>query len=205
MKKKALLFLLTISILILGINYSSYSGSLPESFIYVIEDVEKFALQKGIRLEQDENIKDVVTLGYFNALKRLGAPFGSLNDKIKTESIEWLSLLCWIPIIPPDKKKNAEEDIKKVRKALAKNIYERTLASLSLVPGFAVSCVGEILPTSQWIKDYPYSPMSKEIYTNLTKTGFSSHVLISDIKAGKINYEDIIFSEWVSKYLKEAK
>jgi hypothetical protein len=176
--------------------------SLPARFVKIVQSLESYAIENRIELEEDESIKDVVTLGYLNAVNRLNVPFGYLDYRVKRETIEWLSILCWFPIVPPDKKKKAEKDLKKIRQALARNSYERTLASISLLPGFAVSCIGEIFPSNQMFEKYPYSAKGKELYYYLGKMGYSSENIVEELRKDRIDYKDLIASEWTEKYLK---
>jgi len=166
MRKISLLIVATLILLSLP-STTCFAEPLPVQFDRIVKSLETYALAKDIKLEQGENIKDVVTLGYLNALNRLKAPFGMLDDKIKQETVEWLSILCWFPIIPPEKKKKAEKDLKILRKALSQNSYKRTLAEMSFVPGFAVTSVGEVLPSDRWVNYYPFSKKGKEIYNSL--------------------------------------
>ena len=85
-----------------------FAESLPERFVQIVQSLESYAFKQGIKLERNENIKDVVTLGYLNAVNRLKIPFGHMDEKVKKETVEWLSILCWFPIIPPEKKQKAE-------------------------------------------------------------------------------------------------
>jgi len=200
--KRICLFIIVILCLLFLSSASCFSEPLPETFVKIVEKLESYALEQGIDLERDENIKDVVTLGYLNAVHNLNRPFGYLDESIKMEMVEWLAILCWFPIVPQEKKKKTEKDLQKIRKALAQNSYERTLASLSLIPGLAVTCVGEVLsPMDMW-KYFPHSPKGEEIYSDWKAKGYSSKILIESLKRDKIEYTDLISSERAEKYLK---
>ena len=179
-----------------------FAESLPERFVQIVQSLETYASEQGIKLEQNENIKDVVTLGYLNAVNRLKMPFGHIDEKVKKETVEWLSILCWFPIIPPEKKQKAENDLKKLRKSMSQNSYERTLAALIFLPGFAVSSIGEVLPMGQFAKDYPFSVMGKDTYSSLVKNRYPSKYVVDALKRGKIEYKDLFVSGWTEKYLK---
>lgn len=58
------------------------SGSCKERFEYIVNELVNYAQTRGIKLEANENIKDVVTFGYLNTLPRLNAKFGDFNEKI---------------------------------------------------------------------------------------------------------------------------
>lgn len=176
--------------------------SLPARFVEIVQSLETYAIENKIELEKGESIKDVVTLGYLNAVNRLKVPFGYLDNRVREETIEWLSILCWFPIVPPEKKKKAENDLKKIRQALARNSYERTLASISLLPGFAVSCIGEVLPLNQMFEKYPYSGKGKALYYNFGQRGYLSKNIVEGLRRDRIDYKDLIASEWTEKYLK---
>ena len=179
-----------------------FAESLPERFVQIVQSLESYAFKQGIKLERNENIKDVVTLGYLNAVNRLKIPFGHMDEKVKKETVEWLSILCWFPIIPPEKKQKAENDLKRLRKNISQNSYKRTLATLSFLPGFAVSSIGEVLPTGQFAEDYPFSKMGKEIYFSLVKKRYPSKYVADSLVKGKIEYKDLFVSDWTEKYLK---
>jgi hypothetical protein len=200
--KKVILFIMLALLFFLPSNIPCLAEPLPARFIEIVRSLESYAIENRIELEKGESIKDVVTLGYLNAINRLNAPFGSLDHRIKREAIEWLSILCWFPIVPPEKKKEAEKDLKKIRRALALNSYERTLASISLLPGFAVSSIGEILPSNQMFEKYPYSAKGKELQYYFDKKKYSSDNIIKELLKDKIDYKDLIASEWTEKYLK---
>ena len=196
-------FLIVVTLFIIFfINSHCFSESLPERFVKIVQSLESYALEQGIKLEPNETIKDVVTLGYLNAVNRLKVPFGYLDQKVKRETVEWLSILCWFPIIPPEKKEKAKDDLKKIRKTLSQNSYERALAGLSFVPGFAVSGVGEVLPTSQLAEYYPFSGMGKEIYYSLVKNRYASKYIVESLLKGKIEYKDLFVTDWTEKYHK---
>ena len=161
-----------------------FAESLPERFVQIVQSLESYAFKQGIKLERNENIKDVVTLGYLNAVNRLKIPFGHMDEKVKKETVEWLSILCWFPIIPPEKKQKAENDLKRLRKNISQNSYKRTLATLSFLPGFAVSSIGEVLPTGQFAEDYPFSKMGKEIYFSLVKKRYPSKYVVDSLVKG---------------------
>ena len=179
-----------------------FAESLPERFVQIVQSLEIYASEQGIELEQNENIKDVVTLGYLNAVNRLKMPFGYVDEKVKKETVEWLSILCWFPIIPPEKKQKAKNDLKKLRKSLSQNSYERTLATLSFLPGFAVSSIGEVLPVGKFAKSYPFSVMGKNTYSSLVTYRYLSKNLVDALKDGKIDYKDLFVAGWPEKYLK---
>lgn len=200
MKRMTLFIVLALFFLSLP-DTSCLAESLPARFVEIVQSLESYAKENKIELEKGESIKDVVTLGYLNAVNRLNVHFGCLNDRVKKETKEWLSILCWFPIIPPDKKKKAEKDLKKIRQALARNSYERTLASISLLPGFAVACIGEILPSNQIFEKYPYSAKGKKLYYYFGQKGYSSENIVKGLREGRIDYKDLIGSEW-TKYLK---
>lgn len=201
MRKITFLIVFTLFLLFLP-KTSCFAESLPERFAKIVQSLEIYAFKQGIKLEQGESIKDVVALGYLNAVNRLKVPFGALDEKVKKETVEWLSILCWFPIIPPEKKEKVKNDLKKIRKALSLNLYERTLAGLSVVPGFAVSCVGEVLPVCQFAEHYPFSAMGKEIYYSLEKKVYPSEYIVEALRKGKIDYKDLLVSDWTEKYLK---
>lgn len=200
MKRMTLSMVLAVFFLSFSVS-PCLSESLPARFVEIVESLERYANENKIELEKGENIKDVVTLGYLNAVNRLKVPFGYLDYQVKKETIEWLSILCWFPIVPPEKKKKVENDLKKIRQVLARNSYERTLASISLLPGFAVSSIGEVLPSNQMLKKYPYSKKGKELYYNFGERGYLSEYTIEGLKKGMIDYKDLLASEWTKKYL----
>ncbi|MFC1868987.1 hypothetical protein ACFL0H_12760 [Thermodesulfobacteriota bacterium] len=176
---------------------------LPARLIVIVKDLESYAKQNGISIDRDEDLKDIVTLGYLNAVKRLNVPFGSLNDIVKMETVQWLSILCWFPNVPPEAKEPVKKDLKKTRKALAKNAYKRTIATLSLTPGFAVTCVGEVLNPKMLNKFYPITPMGGDIYKALERGRLSpSKDLVESLKRKKMMYSDIMKAEWIEEYLK---
>ena len=179
-----------------------FAESLPERFVQIVQSLESYAFEQGIKLERNENIKDVVTLGYLNAVNRLKIPFGHMDGKVRKETVEWLSILCWFPIIPPEKKQKAKNDLKKLRKNISQNSYERTLATLSFLPGFVVSSIGEVLPTDQFPEYYPFTGMGKEIYFSLVEKRYSSEYVVDSLIKGKIEYKDLFVSDWTEKYLK---
>jgi len=144
MKTKNLLNVLAISFFILAAGVSAYAEPPQQSFIYVIDELEKYLREQEISLGETENIRDVATLGYLNALKRIGAPFGTLDIRIKHEAKEWLKIWCWFPSIPEEKKKKVKQELTQLRGTLAQAAYKKTLASLSVVPGLAVTSLGEI-------------------------------------------------------------
>lgn len=201
-KKKMLLFLLTISLFVSAFPIWCYADTLPGSFVSAVEELEKYASQKGIQIDSDEDIKDAVTLGYLNAVNRLGVSFGALDHKILLETIQYMAIWCWFPIIPPEKKKEESENLKRIRKALANNIYERTLVSLSVLPGLAVTSVGEILPPNQLIKFYSPSFLGSQLYQDFASRKIVSQDITSKINDGKIKYRDILYPDWTNKYLK---
>ena len=201
MRKITFLVVVTIFFLLFP-KSQCFAESLPERFVQIVQSLESYAFQRGIKLERNENIKDVVALGYFNAVNRLKIPFGHINEKVKKETVEWLSILCWFPIIPPEKKEKVKNDLKKIRRALSTNLYERTLASLSVVPGFAVSSVGEVLSVRQFAEHYRFSAMGKEIYYSLEKKVYPSEYIVEALRKGKIDYNDLLVSDWTKKYLK---
>lgn len=199
MKRMTLFILLALFFLPLLAN-PCLAEPLPAKFVEIVLALESYVKEEGIELEKDEDIKDVVTLGYLNAVNRLNVSFGYLDNRLKRETVEWLRIMCWFPTIPPDKKK-AEKNLKKIRKALARNSYERTIASISLLPGFAVTCIGEILPSKQMLEMYPYSTKSKELYYYFGKTGFTSENIVEGLRYDRIDYRDLIASEWAEEYL----
>lgn len=203
MKKRTFLVIFAVFLLFLPETFC-FAESLPEKFVNIVQSLESYAHSQGIKLEQGERIQDVVALGYLNAVKRLKVPFGTLNEEVKKETVEYLSILCWLPIVPPEKKEKAKDDLKKLRKALSLNLYERTLASLCVVPGFAVTSVGEVLPVRQFAERYPFSAMGKEVYyESLKKRFYSSRNIVEALKRGKIDYRDLLVSDWIKKYLNE--
>lgn len=201
MRKITFLIVVTLFI-IFFINSHCFSESLPEKFVKIVQSLESYAFEQGIKLEPEESIKDVVTLGYLNAVNRLNVPFGYLDDKVKRETVEWLSILCWFPIIPPEKKEKAKDALKKIRKTLSQNSYGRALAGLSFVPGFAVSGVGEVLSTGQLAKYYPFSVMGKDIYYSLVKNRYPSKYIVDSLLNGEIEYKDLFVTDWSEKYHK---
>jgi len=201
MRNIAFLTVVTLFFLFFPKSYC-FAESLPEKFVEIVQSLESYAFQQGIELEQDENIKDVVTFGYLNAVNRLKIPFGRIDKEVKKETVEYLSILCWFPIIPPEKKQKAKNDLKKIRKNISQNSYERTLATLSFLPGFVVSSIGEVLPMGQFAKDYPFSVMGKQTYSSLVKNRYPSKYVVDALKEGKIEYKDLFISDWTKKYLK---
>jgi len=200
MKRISLFVMVVLCLLIY--NSSCFAESLPEKFIKVVQLLERYALEKDINLERDEDIKDVVTLGYLNAINGLDVPFGYLDEEVKRATVDWLSILCWFPLVPPDKKKTAEKELKEIRRALAQNSYERTLASISLMPGFAVTSVGEVFTPSQMMHYFPDSTRSMEIYNYLEEKKYSPAFIINSLQEDKIEYKDLVISEWIEKYLR---
>lgn len=201
MRKATFLIGVTLFI-IFFINTHCFSESLPERFVKIVQSLERYALEQEIKLEADESIKDVVTLGYLNAVNRLKVPFGYLDEKVKKETVEWLSILCWFPIIPPEKKEKAKDDLKKIRKTLSQNSYERALAGLSLMPGFAVSGVSEVFPTGELAKYYPFSGTGRKIYSSIAQNRYSLKDIVESLRNGKIEYKDLLVGDWTKKYLK---
>ena len=201
MRKISLLIVATF-ILISFLNTTCYAEPLFVKFDKIVQSLEIYALKMGIKLEKDENIKDIVTLGYLNAVNRLKVPFGHLDEKVKQETIEWLSILCWLPGIPPERKVMVEMNLKRIRKVLSQNAYKRALAGMILVPGFAVTSVIEVLPSDQWIKYYPLSKKREEAYNYFKEVGFKSGDIVESLKKGKVDYNDLFAAEWI-EILKE--
>ena len=89
MRRISITILVLIYLSFINISYCS-SESLAENFVEIVSTLEIYAYENGINLENDEDIKDVVSLGYLNAIKRLGVPFGNIDEQIKKETIDWL-------------------------------------------------------------------------------------------------------------------
>ncbi|MBL7205714.1 MAG: hypothetical protein ISS63_15520 [Desulfobacteraceae bacterium] len=201
--KKIPLLLITVLLLFPPANAAVFQTKpLPEQFQELVKHLgEYLESQKGFKLEKDENIKDVATFGYMNALNRAQKPFLSLDDAVKKEMVRYLSTFCWLPIYPPAKKEPVKKELRKLRKALSTNLYESTLASMCIAPGFAVTSFAQVRPNEQLTQDYsvymstfPYSwpqqmvgPRSKDIELWLGKK--------------KWEYGYLFNKEWVNKYL----
>lgn len=201
MKKNIIFIMLLFALLVSSNTFAEDPVPPPQIFIEIVNKVEEFLLSQNIQLKEGENIKDVASFAYLNAIKRRDKGFGYLDDKIKEEAKSWAAIWCWIPGIPEQKKKKAEESLKKVRKALIKGAYERTLASLTIIPNFAFTCLGEVAQYKQIFSVYPAFGNSRMA---LEKTiGYPpSSSWAADISQKKLDYRDIINSDWVSRYLK---
>jgi len=203
MKTKNLLNVLAISFFILAAGVSAYAEPPQQSFIYVIDELEKYLREQEISLGETENIRDVATLGYLNALKRIGAPFGTLDIRIKHEAKEWLKIWCWFPSIPEEKKKKVKQELTQLRGTLAQAAYKKTLASLSVVPGLAVTSLGEIYSPKHLMEIVP--PFGKSEYVfgyAIMKPGFTSSDIAKGIATGEFMYSDIVNIEMVYRYLR---
>jgi len=203
MKKHFIVFLVISLILIFSNNAYCEKNPVTEAFISVIEKLGKSLEGKGIKLKEGEEIKDVATFGYFNAINELGAQFGHLDSNIEKRIEDWLKIWCWLPSIPEDKKEKMKDDIVKIRKELSRGIYRRTLASLTIVPGFVVTSVGEVFPTKQIFGMYPVFRKSQSVFGTVTAMPRPSPGDISTkITKDEFGYKDIINSDWVTRYLK---
>ena len=201
MKKSIILCMLLFVLLVSSDTFATDPAPPPKILIEVVEKVEKFLLSQKIQLKEGENIKDVATFAYLNAILRLGKGFGDLDNKIKQEAKSWAAIWCWLPGVPEEKKKKAGESLKKVRRALIRGIYERTLASLTIVPGFAFASLGEVFKPKQMFAVYPAFGNSKGVFYNAMALPPSAS-WVSDIGKGRFDYKDIMNSDWVSRYIK---
>jgi hypothetical protein len=201
MKKLVIILPILIILLYSWTISAENSPPLPELFIEQIEELAKFLQNQGISLREGENIKDVAAFTYLNAIKSLDRSFGELDDQVKEEAKNWAKLLCWLPTIPEDKKKKAAEKIQKVRARLVGGAYERTLASLTIVPNFAAVSVGEIVQPERLFSMYPSFGESMTVFKVMRENPTSGR-LASDISADKFDYSDIINYDWVNQYLK---
>ena len=203
MKTKAFPNFLAISLFIFTVGVCAHAEPPQQSFISVIDNLEKYLREQDISLAETEDIRDVATLGYLNALDRLRAPFGTLDTQIKKETKEWLKIWCWFPSIPEDKKKKVKKELTEVRSALAKAAYKRTLATLSVVPGLAVTSLGEIYSPKALMAMFP--PFGKSEYVfgyAIMKPGFTSSDIAKGITNEEFMYSDIVNIEMVDKYLR---
>jgi hypothetical protein len=201
--KQTTLFLIFVFVLLLSFQKTTcYAQLISDRFVQIIESLEGYAKEKGIKLEKDEDIRDVVSLGYLNAVKKLKVPFGHLDEKVKKETTFWLSVWCWFPFVPPERKEKSKNDLKKIRKALSLNTYKRTLAGLGIMPGFAVSCVGEVLSIKQYAENYPFSSKGSEIFYALMYGKYPNAKIVETLNSGKIEYNDLIIPGLSQKYLK---
>lgn len=177
----------------------------PQRFISIVDELKDFVISEDIKIDTDEKIEDIVTIGYFSALKITNSTFGSISDKIRGEMINWYSIMCWLPGVPEDKKKKTKNDLKKIRKALVKGAYERTLASMIIYPKFAITSKNEI-----YLPDAIFEKYSMPDYWNAWAGdaklwgvyAFSFQDIKSAINSDKMVYKDIINVDWSNKFLK---
>ena len=96
-----------------------------------------------------------------------------------------------------------KKDLLKVRSALAKGAYERILATLTVVPGFAVTSLGEIYPPKQLMMMVPQFGKSGYVFGYvMKKPGFTSGDFAKGITSGQFGYTDILNIDLVNEYLK---
>lgn len=200
MKVKFLLSTLAISFLIFLPGLTAHADSSNQLFTSAIRDLEKHLLEQGISLREDETITDVATFGYLNALNRLKAPFGTLDTQIKKETEEWLKIWCWLPTIPEEKKEKVKKELVQVRGALAKGAYERILATPAVVPGFAVTSLGEIYPPKRLMEVIPHFGKREYVFGYVMRPGFTFRDFAEGIRSGQFGYEDIVNLDFVAKH-----
>lgn len=174
---------------------------LPGQFQDLVSHLEEYLKsQKGFKLAEDENIKDVVTFGYMNALNRLKKSFLSLSHSIKKEMLQYLSTWCWVPILPPEKKDPVKKELRKLRKALSTNLYESTLASMCIAPGLAVTSFAQVPPNKQLTQDYSVY-MSTFPYSWPQVAGPPSKELELWLGSKNWDYGYLFNKKWVNEYL----
>lgn len=197
MKRIAVLVLFIGALLIPSGTLSYKDSSPPQLFSSIVGQVGNYLSNKGIQLSDGELINDVATFGYLNALYRLGRNFGDLDDQIFNETMVGLKIWCWVPSMPEDKKRPYRADLLKLRGFLTRGAYDRTMASLTIVPGFVVTSVGEVFPPKQLFLLFPRSEKNEKLFNEMMRSDFNSVKLAEEIKKGQFTYKDIINLDWV--------
>jgi len=202
---KVFIALVSIIALVFLFPLNTNADQSPKMFVETVKKLEAFVKSEGLELDADEEIKDVVTIAYLNALGVTRKSFGNTSDEIKQEMIDWLSIMCLLPGVPEEKKKDVKKKLKKARKALTKGAYERTIAEISIFPRFATTCKNELyIPEREYAKyvAFPSWDDASEIWKKAGFRQFSFKEMKTAINKDKVKYQSIINVDWVSAFLK---